>query len=72
MSKWYIIFLLPIYNFVVFWIRLAGIINCIKVTSSWRTLTLSEEWKKILKKIIKSDFFILSKMSNRFKKIYKQ
>lgn len=35
--------LLPIYNFMVFWIRLAGIINSIHTESSWKIMNLAEE-----------------------------
>jgi len=68
MSKWYIAFFSPIYNFMLFWIRLAGIINCITARSSWKTRTLSEEWTKV-KVIIKSDFFIFSKLKKKIKEV---
>lgn len=54
-SKWYYIFLLPLYNFVVFWIRFAGIINSIKIQSQWKTLNIHEEYSAFLK-VVKSDF----------------
>ncbi|QOX63067.1 putative glycosyltransferase, exosortase G system-associated [Anoxybacterium hadale] len=38
--------LLPFYNFAVFWIRLAGIINSIDTESSWKTMNLTEERSK--------------------------
>jgi len=68
MSKGYIMFLFPMYNFMLFWVRLAGIINCITATSSWKTRTLSEEWKK-MKEIVRSDFFILSKLRKKLKEV---
>jgi putative glycosyltransferase (exosortase G-associated) len=40
---WYTCFLVPLYRFVLYWFRLAGIINSIKQDSKWRTTTLSEE-----------------------------
>jgi len=46
-SKWYTILILPAFNFVVFWIRFAGIINSIRSEGNWKTTTLTEEWKKI-------------------------
>ena len=66
MSKWYIMFLFPMYHFILFWIRLAGIINCITSISSWKTRTLSEEWSKV-KELIKSDFYIFSKVRKKLK-----
>ena len=54
MSKhWYIIFLLPIYRLVVFFMRLAGIINAAEKYAAWNTKTLSQErnqMKEVLKK----------------------
>lgn len=67
-SKWYILFLLPIYNFIIFWIRFAGIINSTKIESSWRTLNLSEEWKKITKTIL-VDFDFLNKFKRKLGEI---
>lgn len=36
---------MPLFNFMVFFIRMAGIINSIGSDSSWRTKTLSQEWQ---------------------------
>jgi hypothetical protein len=41
-----VVALLPFYNFVVFFIRLAGIINSINTQSSWKTDTLTREFEK--------------------------
>ena len=41
--QWYVVPLLPFFNFVVFFIRFAGVINSIDTKSSWRTRNLSEE-----------------------------
>jgi poly-beta-1,6-N-acetyl-D-glucosamine synthase len=41
--NWYICFVMPMYRFIVYWIRLAGIINSITTDSKWRAATLSEE-----------------------------
>ena len=54
-SKTYVIFILPIFNFIVFWIRFAGIINSIKGERQWKTLNLKEEYK-IFTTIVKQDF----------------
>ncbi|ADZ21573.1 putative glycosyltransferase (exosortase G-associated) [Clostridium acetobutylicum] len=42
-KHWYIILLLPIYRFVVFFIRVAGIINAVEKNASWNTKTFSQE-----------------------------
>ncbi len=42
------LFLLPIFNFMVFWIRLAGIINSIDTDCYWRTRNLKEEGKSAM------------------------
>jgi len=65
-KKWYVVALLPFFNFIVFWIRFAGIINSIKGESSWKTKNLSEEWE-LFKKVISSDFFYISKTINYMK-----
>lgn len=57
--KLYLVFLLPLYNFVIFWIRVAGIINSIKGSNSWRTSNVTEECSKF-RKIVRSDLFIFS------------
>ena len=54
-SKWFTIIILPAFNFIVFWIRFAGIINSIKSEGNWKTATLTEEWNKI-KKTVSDDF----------------
>ena len=66
-KKTYILILMPLYNFIVFWIRLAGIINSITTDSSWRVETLSDEMNKIKQNII-SDFNFLIKLMGKIKK----
>lgn len=39
----YICFIMPLYRFVLYWFRVAGIINSITTDSRWRTTTLTEE-----------------------------
>ncbi len=53
--KWYMIFFLPIFNFMVFWFRFAGIINSIKGEQTWRTKNFTEEWE-LFKKRVAEDF----------------
>jgi len=62
-SKWYLIFILPVFNFIVFWIRFAGIINSTKEEGKWKTSTLTEEWKKI-KVAINDDFDLPKRIVN--------
>lgn len=69
LKKWYAVFLLPVFNFIVFWIRFAGIINSIKSESSWKTNTLSDEWKSF-KKVISSDFSYISNIITKMKSRY--
>lgn len=49
--KWYMIFFLPLFNFMVFWFRFAGIINAIKGEQAWRTRNLKEEWQSFKEKV---------------------
>lgn len=44
-THWWCVALLPLFNLIVFFIRMAGIINSISTTSSWRTKNLTEEWE---------------------------
>ncbi|HYE67929.1 MAG TPA: hypothetical protein VEA58_04910, partial [Anaerovoracaceae bacterium] len=60
-SKWYTIMILPAFNFIIFWIRFAGIINSIRSEGNWKTTTLTEEWKKI-KKAVKDDLHLPIRM----------
>lgn len=53
--KWYLIALLPLYNFMIFWFRFAGIINAIKGTQSWKMKNFSEEWAAFCN-VIRHDF----------------
>lgn len=41
--NFYITFIIPVYRFIVFWIRMAGIINSIESKSKWNTQTFTEE-----------------------------
>ena len=49
------LFLLPFYNLITFFIRMAGIINSLTRQSTWKTYTLKEELQLIKNQII-SDF----------------
>jgi biofilm PGA synthesis N-glycosyltransferase PgaC len=43
LAQWPVIALLPFFNFMLFFVRFAGVINSIGTESSWRTRTLTEE-----------------------------
>lgn len=59
------VLLLPLFNFLVFFIRVAGVINSINSDSSWRTSNLTDEKKvfgEILRKDLNKPFAILEKL----------
>lgn len=68
-SKWYLIFILPLFNFYVFWIRFAGIINSTKGEGRWKTATMTEEWKR-LKKTVREDFKMPRRFIKKMRKIF--
>lgn len=65
-SKWYYIILLPVFNFMNFWIRFAAIINSIKESGQWKTRTLREEWDAF-RNIVKKDFSSSNRVLNRLR-----
>lgn len=60
------ILLLPLFNFMVYWFRFAGIINSIKGTSTWRTRGFDEEIK-VCRDIIAEDFAFVKKVIDKVK-----
>ena len=64
---WYVCFLYPIFNLIVFFMRFAGIINSIKTDMTWKSRTLSEEWRDF-KKTLQSDFKKANKLINKLKR----
>lgn len=48
---WYVVPLLPFFNFIVFFIRFAGIINSINTDSAWKTRTLTDERRDFEKEL---------------------
>jgi len=50
-KNWYICFLLPIYRFIIYWVRVAGIVNSLKTESKWRTRSFSEEVGMVKKSV---------------------
>lgn len=65
--KWYLIFIMPLYNFMTFWFRFAGIINSIKGEQSWKTRTLTQEREKV-SEIMKKDFRFIHKLHNKIQR----
>lgn len=66
--KWRYLFLMPIYNLVCFFIRLAGIVNAVKSEQTWRTRNLTEEANDF-KKIIRNDFSLFWKVKKKAEKL---
>ena len=62
--KWYFVFIMPIYNFLIFWFRFAGIINAIDGEKSWKTRTFTQEKEKV-NEIIKKDFGFLIRLKRK-------
>ena len=62
---WYVSFLYPLFNALVFFIRLAGIINSIKSDMTWKTKNITEEWTDFLN-TVKGD---LKKFNKHLKNI---
>lgn len=58
--QWWIIPLLPFFNFVVFFIRVAGVVNSIGTDSAWKTMTLTDEGCAFRSQIRKDTEFIMS------------
>ena len=65
--QWYIVPLLPFFNFVVFFIRFAGVINSINTNSAWKTKTFTEE-KRAFFKVIRDEFIIPIRIIEKIKK----
>ncbi len=65
--KWYMIFCLPVFNFVVFWFRFEGIINSIKGEQTWKTKNFSEEWS-LFRETVGRDFAWLKKGIQKLQK----
>ena len=55
MGKWYMVFILPLYNFVIFWFRFAGMINAVKGAQTWQTRDLTSEKQEFIR-IVSKDF----------------
>ncbi len=65
--KWYIVFLLPLFNFMVFWFRFAGIINSISRDQTWRTSDFHEEGEAFTR-YVKHDFMWFTRWRDKMRK----
>lgn len=65
--KFLYIFGLPAFNFMVYWFRLAGIVNSIRMASSWKTRGFDEE-VRLFQRIIARDFKWLRRIVARIRK----
>ena len=66
-NHWWCILFLPFFNFAVFFIRMAGIINSINTDSAWRTRNLTDEriaFTEIVKSDIQKPINIVRKIRN--------
>lgn len=46
-KRWYYCLVLPLYRFIIYWIRIAGTINSLQTDSKWKTKTLTEEIRAV-------------------------
>lgn len=63
-KHWYVVFLLPFFNLLVFFFRFAGVINSINTDSAWKTRTLTDErvdFEQELKKEVKKPLSLLQR-----------
>ncbi len=44
--QWHVVPMLPFFNFMIFFIRFAGVVNSINTDSAWKTRTLADEGKE--------------------------
>ncbi len=66
-NHWWCILFLPFFNFAVFFIRMAGIINSINTDSAWRTRNLTDEriaFTEVVKSDIQKPINIIRKIRN--------
>ena len=65
-KQWYVIFCLPFFNLLVFFIRFAGIINSINTNSAWKTKNFTEE-KAEFRNVVKGDFSVGLRIINKIR-----
>ncbi|MCQ2506719.1 MAG: putative glycosyltransferase, exosortase G system-associated [Lachnospiraceae bacterium] len=62
--KWYLPILYPLFNFMVFWFRMAGVINSVTGTRSWKTKDMTQE-KEEIEKVYNKDMGFLKRFRER-------
>ncbi|MBQ9865389.1 MAG: putative glycosyltransferase, exosortase G system-associated [Lachnospiraceae bacterium] len=67
-KNWWVVLLLPFFNFMVFFIRMAGIVNSIGTDSAWKTNNLSDEGKAFWG-VIKEEMRMPAKWIGRLRKL---
>ena len=67
-KNWWVVLLLPFFNFMVFFIRMAGIVNSIGTDSAWKTNNLSDEGKAFWS-VIKEEMKIPAKWIGRLREL---
>ena len=67
-KQWYVVPLLPLFNFVVFFIRFAGVINSINTDSAWKTKNFTQEKESVVRTIA-NDFGFLAKGIEKLRKL---
>ena len=67
-KNWWVVLLLPFFNFMVFFIRMAGIVNSIGTDSAWKTNNLSDEGKAFWA-VIKEEMRMPAKWIGRLRKL---
>lgn len=65
-KQWYVVALLPFFNFAIFFIRFAGVVNSINTDSAWKTKSLSDE-KRIFVSIVSEDFSAITSVYQKIK-----
>ena len=66
-KQWWAVLLLPLFNFLVFFFRVLGILNSINTTSAWKTRNLTQEREAFVAESKKSLSFIMKPLM-RFRK----
>lgn len=68
-KQWYVVFLLPFFNLLVFFIRFAGIINSINTDSAWKTKNLTEECADF-RRTLQEELSFVTKIRNRIRRVF--
>ncbi len=67
-KQWWVVALLPLFNFAVFFIRFAGVVNSINTNSAWKTNTFTDE-KNMFTKAVDKDFSKLRRIHDKIRNI---